>query len=98
MFDKFRDRLKNQKPWFRIDSGIQSLEGQKITRDNLRISTKFNGEWISIDITRDNAIKLADWIRRIYPGEFANVYQLGTKLPVSESKGDPGTGPGPTGI
>jgi hypothetical protein len=88
-------RKKNQRSWFRVDTGAQTLEGVKMVDGNLLLTIKFMGEFSSIKVSPQNADKIVDWLMKCYPRR-NNVIRLETKLSLYRTETDPeGSPPGP---
>lgn len=97
MFQWFRDRVKNQRPWFRIDLGVDRIEGTKLPDGSLSVEVYSMGQRIPLKLNRESADKLSNWIARAYPYKGENVIQLPTKLSILKAPTDPIGGPDPFG-
>lgn len=89
MIHWFRDRLKNQRPWFRVDSGVDSIEGFKHKDGTLELRVKILGQESLVKLNRESADKLSGWMSRTYPNRGNNVIQMVPKLSVLTTPTDP---------
>jgi len=76
MFGWFRDRLKNSRPWFCINMGIEKVEGRKQSDGHLCLTLTTSSGTVSVIVDRENAVKLSEWLGRTYPYRINNVIPI----------------------
>lgn len=78
--------------WFKISTsdGQSSLEAKKGFRGALEVTVKYQGEWTTIRLSRENVDHMISWLLRQYPAKGAgNVTGLEKAFSLREAKRDP---------
>jgi hypothetical protein len=99
MISWFRNIIKNQKEWFSIDYPLSRIEGTKESNGNFVLTVRHSGVRTEITVDRDTAVRLSEWMGRVYPHRGTNVIPLKSNqaLSICGTTSSPEGNPGPTG-
>lgn len=95
MFGGFLKRKRENKKWFRIESGFYVIEGQKMPTGDLDLTVSIYQDNMQITVNNENVYKLIDWLQKSYPRKGVNnvvsIVPVERSLSLRDTERDPGT-------